>query len=201
METTEAVGVGGAVAVTAETVEKARKIADGFRVDFTPSPDTIRRYGKRILAVGGKYSECRGYVMTRFIHFPLTIEAVALADEMMADPNEKPDYKMGKRRVGFYAVVAEGTNDDFRKATGGDIGVYDLRSLSRGVAILAKKYEEGIAAGRILTDAQKAERKATNEREAAMRAYQNAKAALEAAEWELAKMGIDTREAARFGKE
>lgn len=37
----------------------------------TTNPEFVRKFGRRVKAVGGRYSSCRGYHYTRFVHIPV----------------------------------------------------------------------------------------------------------------------------------
>ena len=56
-----------------------------------------RRYGSKIKALRGDYGECRGYQRTRDVGLPGSVDALALADQILADvwsvealPGRKP---------------------------------------------------------------------------------------------------------------
>jgi len=44
-----------------------------------------KRYGKRIKALGGEYTECRGHQTTRYVDLPWTEDGQALANKLVAE--------------------------------------------------------------------------------------------------------------------
>jgi len=64
-------------------------------VNYIPAPKSIElhlgtspefsRYSKKVKALGGTYTECRGYASHRFVHLPLTEEGRALANKLIAE--------------------------------------------------------------------------------------------------------------------
>lgn len=62
--------------------------------NFIPAPKSIElhlgtspefsRYSKKVKALGGRYSECRGDVPSRYVHLPWTEEGRALANTLVA---------------------------------------------------------------------------------------------------------------------
>jgi len=49
-----------------------------------PSPE-FSRYSKKVKALGGRYSECRGNAYKRFVHLPWTEEGRALANRLIEE--------------------------------------------------------------------------------------------------------------------
>jgi hypothetical protein len=64
-------------------------------VNYIPAPKSIElhlgtspefsRYSKKVKALGGTYSECRGYASHRFVHLPLTEDGKALANKLISE--------------------------------------------------------------------------------------------------------------------
>ena len=75
-----------------------------FTVRFYDLPDFTRRYGRRVRAVGGSYSECRGSTQYRNVEMPGTPEAFALADELLAELVKIEGAKLSERTV----LIADG---------------------------------------------------------------------------------------------
>ena len=48
------------------------------------SPE-FSRYSKKVKALGGRYSDCRGYASSRYIHLPWNDEGRALANKLIAE--------------------------------------------------------------------------------------------------------------------
>jgi len=59
--------------------------ATSVRLDLNTSPELVRRYGKQIKAMRGRYSEARGHTSHRHINLPLTPEGIALGDKLLAE--------------------------------------------------------------------------------------------------------------------
>jgi hypothetical protein len=55
-----------------------------FDLHLSPSAELPKRFGKRIRAVGGTYSDCRGYDSVRYVSVPATKAGRVLADELLA---------------------------------------------------------------------------------------------------------------------
>jgi hypothetical protein len=64
-------------------------------VNYIPAPKSIElhlgtspefsRYSKKVKALGGTYSECRGHASYRFVSLPLTEDGKALANKLIAE--------------------------------------------------------------------------------------------------------------------
>lgn len=54
------------------------------------SSPLFTKYAKKVKALGGKYSECRGHSNTRYVHLPLTGEGRALANRLVAEFSARP---------------------------------------------------------------------------------------------------------------
>lgn len=66
------------------------------------SPE-FSRYSKKVKALGGKYTECRGYSYTRFVDLPFTDEGRELANRLVA--------LFGKPKT---TIIVRGIPRDFR---------------------------------------------------------------------------------------
>jgi len=71
----------------------------GVRLDLRNDPEFVKKFGKKVKAAGGSYSECRGHQSTRFVTLPC--EQEALINEIWAAfggwerTNKKSGEKMG----------------------------------------------------------------------------------------------------------
>lgn len=67
---------------------------------FIPAPKSIElhlsgsplftKYSKKVKALGGRYSECRGHSHTRYVHLPFTSDGRALANRLVAEFSARP---------------------------------------------------------------------------------------------------------------
>jgi hypothetical protein len=53
-----------------------------IEIHLNNDPTLAKQYGSQIKALGGRYSACRGYDETRFVHLPAS--ASKLADKLLA---------------------------------------------------------------------------------------------------------------------
>lgn len=54
-----------------------------FELHLSANPDMPKRQGALVKSVGGRYSECRGYNDTRFVHLPNTEAGREIADLLL----------------------------------------------------------------------------------------------------------------------
>jgi hypothetical protein len=67
---------------------------------YIPAPESIElhlsssplfsKYAKKVKALGGRYTECRGHSHTRYVHLPLTSEGRSLANRLIAEFSARP---------------------------------------------------------------------------------------------------------------
>jgi hypothetical protein len=94
-------------------ISTVSSVADACAIEVTkielhlsPCPELVKRYGKRIKAIGGSYSACRGYDTKRFVDIPATDEGLILCDvlrDQFAPMNRK-----GQRRRQRATVILRG---------------------------------------------------------------------------------------------
>ena len=70
-----------------------------------------RRFAKRVKALGGKYSECRGHTTSRWIEIPLSRAGIALADEIWFAPSVIPVNSPYRRRTFEFPGVPHGSHE------------------------------------------------------------------------------------------
>ena len=80
-----------------------------WELHLDPSSEFPKRFGKKVKAAGGKYSECRGYCDRRYVTVPST--CVELIDALLAAyPIRGRGHRGGLRRgSGTCAVLQPGT--------------------------------------------------------------------------------------------
>lgn len=55
-----------------------------IEIHLGTSPE-FSRYSKKVKALGGRYSDCRGYASSRYVHLPWSDEGRALANKLIAE--------------------------------------------------------------------------------------------------------------------
>jgi len=116
-----------------------------WRLDIPVSVhDFPKRFGKRVKAAGGHYSECRGSCQIRFVNLPGT--AAALADEMIAEACEPYTARDGSTKRRRVIVVAEGGTTPFDFGNSHSwVTVHRIRSMAEAITALTSAVTEALA--------------------------------------------------------
>ena len=69
---------------------------------LSSSPAFTRRFGKKVKALGGRYSHCRGDCSKRFVTLPTTPEGALLADEIV---RVHPSFSRSRGRRGTTVIA------------------------------------------------------------------------------------------------
>lgn len=80
----------------------------GVRLDLNNDPAFVKKFGKRVKAAGGSYSECRGHQETRFVNLPCSEEALINAIWAEFGRWESTSKKSGKKKGVMVATLPTG---------------------------------------------------------------------------------------------
>lgn len=149
--------------VTVTVDEIVARLTRRVRVQFSDLDSFTRRFGKKIRALGGDFSECRGHTHERTVYMPTTPEACALLDAMLAEAAAYEDKingdreargtkpRIGKeRRIETYYLVSEGSLGDLHCHVGHAhawVTVQRSRTMAAFVADVRAMVEQSIERG------------------------------------------------------
>lgn len=54
-----------------------------FELHLDTDPELVKKWGKKIKQAGGRYSHCRGYSDTRYVHIPTTTVGMSIGDALI----------------------------------------------------------------------------------------------------------------------
>jgi hypothetical protein len=121
------------------------------RLDIYANPEFPKKFGGRVRAAGGSFSECRGHHRTRFVTFklanlpdgvPLSV-VIAIIDEICADATAS---SMGAPRGGKKFTFVFDLSHEFRAGDASSwITVQQGRNIQDAARGFVKSYEEAVS--------------------------------------------------------